>query len=237
MKRGRVTATECCVYLGISATTFGKLCVEGVIERQSPSDGYDLKVVVRSCCGYWRRLASGRAAEPGQERVLSEARARATTAQAEERELRLAVMRGSYVSARAVVLVLGDYISGCRERLLSLSGMAATLVGCDFEEISAALVDAIDEALSDLAAAKISADIIAHDEGRPRHDRRQRSGSHVAAEDHSGDRVLGLGGNEGGDVFGTGDMAHGVATTPRSDQRRDHGVLLSHAGGVALSQR
>jgi hypothetical protein len=85
MRKGRVSATHCCAFLDISATTFGRLIEDGVFARQSPSDGYGLKLVVRACCALWRHQAAGRA-DPEQDRVLSSARARHALAAAEERD-------------------------------------------------------------------------------------------------------------------------------------------------------
>ena len=74
MKKGRVTATECCAFLDISNVTFGKMAAEGIFECQPAGDGYDLKVVVRTCCSYWRRQAAGRG-DPDGAKILSTARA------------------------------------------------------------------------------------------------------------------------------------------------------------------
>jgi hypothetical protein len=54
MKKGRTSATECCAFLDVSQTTFGKLIADGVFERQRHQDGYDLRLVVSSCCRHWR---------------------------------------------------------------------------------------------------------------------------------------------------------------------------------------
>jgi|SRR6516225_1068856 hypothetical protein len=180
MKPGRVSAAVAADMLGVSGPTFAKLIAVGAFPRSAPKVGYNLREVTRGTVAYYQRQASGRSDNPDENRVLSSARARAANAQAAERELRFGILRGDYVSARAVVHVVGGYVMQVRERLLSLPGKwAANLVGRELEEISDVLVDEVHEALDDLAAARISADIADYDREGGRHHARTNGGDDV----------------------------------------------------------
>jgi phage terminase Nu1 subunit (DNA packaging protein) len=178
-----VSTSTVAAFLGISTVAFNDLVGRGVVRRGGRA-GYPLMQTVAACCEHWRRQASGRAAEPGQERILSEARARATTAQAQEREFRVAVLRGNYVSARAVTFVVGSYVSAIRERLLSLPGaLAMMLAHRNAEEIDSALTDAIFETLDNFSQSKICEDVAA----------RNREGGRPHARTNASDDIDGVG--------------------------------------------
>jgi phage terminase Nu1 subunit (DNA packaging protein) len=184
----RVSASTITALLGISVQAFSDLINKGIgIEHQGRA-GYPLRPTLQAAFAYYRKIAAGRSPDGNEATLLSSARARATLAVAQERELRLGILRGDYVSARAVVHVVGGYVSQCRERLLSLAGKtAANLVGRGFEEISEVLTDEVFECLDDLSETKISADIIEYDrEGRPHRSRVNRTNGAGDSDDSDG---------------------------------------------------
>ncbi|WP_128944335.1 hypothetical protein [Bradyrhizobium zhanjiangense] len=142
--------------LGISTVAFGNLLNAQVIERQPRSAGYDLRTVVRAACEHWRRQAAGRGA-PGEERVLSSARARQAVAAAEQLELRTAIARGEYVSLAAIGKALDGLIITMRQQFLWAIPPAVVAVvkdhapGADSGAIFEAVDDVVRDALTQFA--------------------------------------------------------------------------------------
>src|SRR4051812_49192341 len=83
---GRVSAELIGDLFGASRTTFAKWINEGVIERQAPARGYDLRVVCRAVHAHHRRIASGRGAEGGDQLTVQRVRLARAKAEREERQ-------------------------------------------------------------------------------------------------------------------------------------------------------
>jgi phage terminase Nu1 subunit (DNA packaging protein) len=233
----RVPASTVAALLGISVQGFGDLINKGIgIEHQGRA-GYPLRPTLQAAFAHFRKIAAGRSPDTDEAMMLSSARARAANAQAAERELRLGILRGDYVSARAVVHVLGSYVAQCREHLLALPGKWAVLLAHrDAEEIDGILTDEIFECLDDLAAARISADIVAHDgEGRPSHDRTIRNGGIFESEGRGGAYGHGDVGDAGVEFIDARSVATGNVRPPRNDRRDLPDILHRGDGGSTLS--
>ena len=105
----RVSASTIAALLGISVQAFSDLINKGIgIEHQGRA-GYPLRPTLQAAFGYYRRLAAKRDPHGSKSEVLSSARARATLAVAQERELRFGILRGDYVSAR-----MWSAVTSCR---------------------------------------------------------------------------------------------------------------------------
>jgi hypothetical protein len=94
----------------------------------SPKDGYDLRLVVLSCCWHWRKIAAGRSPDDDSGALLTSAQARAESAQAQERELRVGVLQGRYVSREAVRRKWEEVAISFRECALGTAGKIADSV-------------------------------------------------------------------------------------------------------------
>lgn len=183
---GRIGAAEAASYLGISAVSFSKLVHLGVFEHQG-RDGYDLKTVTRAACEHWRRQAAGRG-EPGEERVLSSARARQAAATADMVELRTRIAAGSYVSLDLVGRQLDTLFTEFRETCLSLPGeLADALTMRQRDEVNERLTAAIYDLLERLAVGNVVPDgpEADRDDAALKHARRYRSVAHgLGKRDH-----------------------------------------------------
>lgn len=124
MKANKVSAAVVCDFLGVSNQTFATMIKDGIFERQLPSNGYDLRAVVRACFAHSRRIAGGRGGVDGGA-VLSSARARQSIAAAEHAEFRNAIQRGDYVLSSLVEERLGSTFAMQREIALSVPGKCA----------------------------------------------------------------------------------------------------------------
>jgi phage terminase Nu1 subunit (DNA packaging protein) len=174
------SAAEAAAHLDLSRVAFSELMAKGIVKKPDGRAAFDLGEVRFAYIRHLRKIASGRAGGPNADRLTDE-RVLWTAAKRRREEMAEAVALGQYVSARAVVLVVASYVAQVREHLLALPGKwAALLVGRSFEEIDETLTDEIFEALDDLAAAKISADIAEYGrEGRRRRHARTNGGDDV----------------------------------------------------------
>jgi phage terminase Nu1 subunit (DNA packaging protein) len=90
--------------------------------------GYDVKATVIAYCAHLRGIASGRG---GEEQVLdlTSQRARLAKEQADEKELKNAVLRGELLPAAQVEATWSDFLRGLRSRLLALPARAQVAGG------------------------------------------------------------------------------------------------------------
>jgi phage terminase Nu1 subunit (DNA packaging protein) len=141
----RVGGADLCDLLDISPAMLTELKKRG-IARHLKHDAYDLEATVRAYVQHLRETASGRG---GEEHVaaLSEQRARLARAQADERELRNAKIRGDLVDAAEVTRVWQETLRGIRARILSIPGRLRGPMDLD-----AGQVDQIDRELRDALA-------------------------------------------------------------------------------------
>jgi phage terminase Nu1 subunit (DNA packaging protein) len=236
MKKGRVTATECCAFLDISATTFGQMAAEGIFERQAAGDGYDLKVVVRACCAHWRKVAAGRAAEPGAERVLSSARAAAALAQAEERRLRVAILRGEVIHRSAIRRAWGAIGAAFRETALSIPGKIASALSFHVEQDREAVEEIVRIEIYEMLDVMASGgEIEASEDEAVRHDRRGRNQPADYGEGFEDDVGMRAGRSADSVMLGRPGSGAGRATEPhRSREERSGGFLLSRTDGGTI---
>ena len=164
-----VSAAEAAAHLDLSRVAFSKLMARGVVKKPDGRAAFDLGEVRIAYIRHLRKIASGRAGGPDADRLTSE-RVLWTAAKRRREEMAEQVALSNFVSTRAVVLVLSGFVAQVREKLLGLPFRAApNLVGRDVDEIGALLVGEVHEALDDLAAARIGADIVAHDRDSGRH--------------------------------------------------------------------
>src|SRR6516225_6332853 len=98
----KINAAVAAHVLGISSVTFSKMISTGVLKRADPKKGYRLGDVVGAVVGHYQRLAGNRSGDAGHERSLASARAASALAQADERRLRVGILRGRYVSRASV---------------------------------------------------------------------------------------------------------------------------------------
>jgi len=177
------SAAEAAAHLDLSRVAFSELMAKGIVKKPDGRAAFDLGEVRVAYIRHLRKIASGRAGGPNADRLTDE-RVLWTAAKRRREEMAEAVAKGSYVSARAVVYVVGSYVAQCREHLLALPGKwAALLAHRDAEEIDDVLTSEIYEALDDLSEQKACADIAEYDRegGRRRH-----------ARTIGGDDVIGL---------------------------------------------
>jgi phage terminase Nu1 subunit (DNA packaging protein) len=174
------SAAEAAAHLDLSRVAFSELMAKGIVKKPDGRAAFDLGEVRVAYIRHLRKIASGRAGGPNADRLTDE-RVLWTAAKRRREEMAEAVALGRFVSAKAVVFVLTHYISGVREHLLALPGKwSALLVGRTAEEIDGMLTGEIFECLDDFAAARISADIAAHDrEGGLRRHARTNGGDDV----------------------------------------------------------
>lgn len=88
----------------------------------------DLKATVTAYCAHIRGVASGRG---GEEQVLdlTKERARLAKEQADEKEIKNAVLRGDLLPARDVEATWADFLRGLRSRMLALPSRAQVSAG------------------------------------------------------------------------------------------------------------
>jgi hypothetical protein len=128
MISGRVSAEVVGDLFGVSRVTFSKWCSEGVLERQSPSRGYDLRVVCRALLKDYARRAAGRG-EDGEVRILATARAREAQARARHIELRSADLEGKNWPIERVRFLFGNTLYVVIENLSGLAGRICNRLG------------------------------------------------------------------------------------------------------------
>jgi hypothetical protein len=120
---GRVSAEAVGDLFGVSRTTFAKWCNEGILERQSPSNGYDLRVVCRGLLAHYQRLAAGRGGEGSD--ALTRERVLLTRAKRRREELQAGIEAGQWGRLATVRRYLEQKLLELRDRLLGLPGEAA----------------------------------------------------------------------------------------------------------------
>jgi hypothetical protein len=156
----------------------------GIFARQG-TNGYDLSIICRSLLKDYQRRAAGRG-EEGEQRVLSSARARAADAQAEERMLRVGILRGEYVPIVAVRKAWSAIAASFRECALSVAGkIADRMATVQSREEAFEIIDGeMCELLETLSG---GGDIAAEDVGEVRDGQRARAGRNDHAENWTGD--------------------------------------------------
>jgi phage terminase Nu1 subunit (DNA packaging protein) len=231
---GRVSAEVIGDLFGVSRVTFAKWCNEGVLARQSPSHGYDLRVVCRALLKDYARRAAGRG-EEGEQRVLSSARARAADAQAEERRLRVDILKGRYVSVLAVRQVWANVAESIREVALSVPGKIAHALSFHTKEDQAAVEEIvyreICEMLERLADGNdVKGDVVEDDEA-VQHGRSGRVARNGRGENREGFGDVYQGRGVDQEHVGAGRVAGRAVMPPRSNSERMLPVLLQRDGG------
>jgi phage terminase Nu1 subunit (DNA packaging protein) len=120
---GRVSAEVVGDLFGVSRTTFAKWCNAGILERQSPANGYDLRVVCRGLLTHYRRIAAGRGGEGSD--ALTRERVLLTRAKRRREELQAGIEAGRWSRLATVRRYLEQRLLELRDRLLGLPGEAA----------------------------------------------------------------------------------------------------------------
>jgi terminase small subunit / prophage DNA-packing protein len=120
----RGSKREMAEWLGVSERALDKH--EAVLVRV---DGkYDVKASVIAYCAHLRGIASGRGGE-AQVLDLTKERARLAKEQADEKELKNAVLRGDLLPAAEVEATWSDFLRGLRSRMLALPSRAQVTAG------------------------------------------------------------------------------------------------------------
>lgn len=116
--------TEMAAWLGVSARALDKH--EDLMIRDGR--GYDIKATVVAYCAHMRGIASGRG---GEEQVLdlTKERARLAKEQADEKEIKNAILRGELLQAGEVEVTWSDFLRGLRSRLLALPARVQVAAG------------------------------------------------------------------------------------------------------------
>jgi phage terminase Nu1 subunit (DNA packaging protein) len=159
---GRVSAEVAADLFGVSRVTFSSWASNGVIERQSPAEGYDLRVICRAVLGHYRRVAAGRGGEGAD--ALTEERVKLTRIKRRREELQAGIEAGQWARLATVRRFLEDKLLALRDRLLGLPGEAAHALAMRsqqecFEILDSFVRDKLDE-LADPAgiAARVAAE-------------------------------------------------------------------------------
>jgi hypothetical protein len=135
---------------GVSRVTFSKWCNDGIIERQAPAKGYDLRVVCRAVLAHYQRIAAGRGGEGGD--ALTRERVRLAAARAEREERLNAIEAGKVCKLAPVERFLKNEFLIMRTRMLNLPGeLAYALADRPQDEIFHALDDRVREVLEWIA--------------------------------------------------------------------------------------
>jgi hypothetical protein len=149
---GRVSAELVGDLFGVSRVTFSRWCNEGIIERQAPANGYDLRVVCRAVVAHYQRIAAGRGGEESCQHQLTAQRVRLARAKAEREERLNAIEAGEVARFDLIVKYLQGLFLITRDRLLSLAGETAdACAGCECVEIYEIIDAKVREALEWIA--------------------------------------------------------------------------------------
>jgi phage terminase Nu1 subunit (DNA packaging protein) len=152
---GRVSAELVGDLFGVSRTTFAKWCNEGIIERQSPTNGYELRTVCRAVLEHYRRVASGRGVDGADTDALTAQRVRLAKAKAEREERQNAIEARQVARVAPIQRFLEHVFISFRNRVLNLPGeISALLADRAQEEVFEALDQAVRSKLEELADPK-----------------------------------------------------------------------------------
>jgi phage terminase Nu1 subunit (DNA packaging protein) len=145
------TVSEAAQHIFVGRRRFFELLDDGVIERKSQEDGYNLDEVRRSYILHVRQVAAGRGADSDVD--LSSVRAQLTQAQTEAVLLKNSVARGEYVAVEEVVRQVQNDYAVVRQRLLSIAGKISDELAHRDREIVHSVIDReINAALEELSA-------------------------------------------------------------------------------------
>jgi hypothetical protein len=138
---GRVSAEVAADLFGVSRVTFSKWASDGVIERQSPADGYDLRVICRAVLGHYRRIAAGRGGESADK--LTEERVLLTRIKRQREERQAGIEAGQWARVATVQRFLEGALLAFRNRVLNLPGEAAYALAMRSQDECFEILDSI----------------------------------------------------------------------------------------------
>jgi hypothetical protein len=158
---------------GVSRQTFAQWIKDGIIERQPPSQGYDLRIVCRAVFEHYRKIAAGRGGEDHTTLIGERTRLVAAKRRIAERQDQLEA--GQVAQIEPIVRFLQGQLLAMRDRLLNLPGqLAFVLAGRDQIECFEAIDSAVREALEEIAApsfpSRAAAAGLEGAKGKPRND-------------------------------------------------------------------
>lgn len=151
MEAREVGARQLGEVLGLNERTVRELVSRGIVAKNG-RNRYDLFPSVLAYVEHLRTVAAGRGGEAASYDLTRE-RARLAKEQADERELKNAILRGELVEAEAVKREWSDILRGVRSRVLSVPSRVRQslphLTGHDVERIDSELRRALEEAARD----------------------------------------------------------------------------------------
>lgn len=144
---------EASAILGVARQTLARWLAEGCpsVQRANRARGQEWQIRISDVLAWREERAVQQAVGDTAKLDIDEARRRKTAAEAALAELELAKQRGEVVAVEVVAKAVGDQLSACRARLLSLPTKAAPLVAVEADVqvcrdlIEQGVRDALDE--------------------------------------------------------------------------------------------
>ena len=155
------TKAELAKHLDLLQQMISKLVKQGVLPVASGRQLVDIDACRLAYINFLRRAAKFTKRDGTGD--VQEERARLTKAQADERELMVAKLRGELIDADDVQRIWSEYIGNCRAKLLSLPTKAAhhVLSVDNYAEAEQIIKDLVYEALEEMVEHGISESIVA----------------------------------------------------------------------------